>query len=82
MSSDGGHGDSRFLADTMLADGALLLVEDLRKELTREWPGMRISSPQRVVQVRMKSGKGIKKSIFFDRGFLLPSKRKPAPWIC
>ena len=52
---EGGQGERRFFALTKLAKGALLDVEGLRKELTVEWPGMRISSPRSVVHYCLKS---------------------------
>ena len=79
--SDVGQAESRFFAETTLADGALLEVEGRRNELTVEWPGMRMSSPTRVVQVRIKSGRAIVESILRERGLRLISNWKSPSFV-
>ena len=75
---DGGQGLMRFLAETKFADGAELDVWDLRKELTVECPGIRISSDARVVQDCLKLGKGRDQSILTERMLRLTTKWKPS----
>ena len=72
----------RFFAETKLADGALLDVEDLRKELTVPWPGMRMSSPKRFAYCWKKSGRVIGFSMFVERKLHLMSNRKPPSGGC
>ena len=79
--SDVGHADSRIFTETTLADEALLEVEGRRNELTVEWPGMRMSSLTRVVQVRIKSGREIVESILRERGLRLISNWKPPSFV-
>ena len=79
---EAGHGPRRFLAETKLAEGALLVDDGRRKELTVEWHGMRRSSPTKVDQVRLKSGSGTGQSTLMLRAFLLTSNVNPPNGEC
>ena len=78
LMSGGGHGDSRFLAKTCLADGALFDVVGQRNELTVVCPGMMIFLPTRVVQCCLnKLGSGTSRTVLRERALRRTSKRKP-----
>ena len=72
-----GHGLSRFLAKTKFAGEALLLVDGQRKMETAECPGMRMSSPTRVVQSCLKLGSGSDQLALGECGLRQTSTRKP-----
>ena len=76
------HDDSRLLTDTTLVDIALSEDNVHRKELTVEWPGMMISSLAKVVQVGMKSGSGMNKSILREQRLCQTSNLKPPSLVC
>ena len=65
-----------------MAEGALLVVDGRRNELTVECPGMRRSSPTSVDQVRVKSGSGTCQSTFTLLEFLLTSNVNPPNGEC
>ena len=69
------------MAEMKFADGALLLVLDFKNVDTAVWPGMRISSPKRVVHVWTKEGKGTDHSTLCDLALRLTSNVKPPSFV-
>ncbi len=78
---EGWQGERRFFAETNLAEGPLFGC-GRRKELTWEWPGMRMSLPKRVGQEWTKSGRGFFLSTQELRRFHRMSNVNPSWGVC